>query len=265
MTGRDLMGLVTDLQTLGIQKGQDLLVHSSMRRVNPAGGAIAVLEALRISTGPDATIVVPAQTPANSFSSSAFRAATEGLGGEELARFVAAMLAFDPATTPSSGMGVFAECLRTEPGAARSGHPQASFAALGPHAARCMARHELTCHLGEQSPLGWLYRASAAILLLGVGYEACTAFHLAEYRLPRMPSRRSYQCFVSEGGKRTKLTFFDINLDDSDFAAVGREIDKQSFVRRGVVGSADCRVLPLRAAVDFAVARPSFGRLRSPS
>jgi aminoglycoside N3'-acetyltransferase len=55
------------------------------------------------------------------------------------------------------------------------------------------------CHLGERSPLGWLYAADAAILLLGVGYDACTAFHLAEYRRPSTRPQK-YHCFVADGG-----------------------------------------------------------------
>jgi aminoglycoside 3-N-acetyltransferase len=35
--------------------------------------------------------------------------------------------------------------------------------------------------------MGELYAADGQILLLGLGYEACTALHLAEYRLPVPP------------------------------------------------------------------------------
>jgi aminoglycoside 3-N-acetyltransferase len=104
--------------------------------------------------------------------------------------------------------------------------------------------------------LGWLYAADAAILLLGVGYDACTAFHLAEYRLPRTP--QTYHCFVAEGGRRVERTFSGIVLDDSVFGPLGQAMESAASQgrvpgpRRGRVGSAAARLVPLRAAVDFA-------------
>ncbi|HUZ37751.1 MAG TPA: AAC(3) family N-acetyltransferase [Streptosporangiaceae bacterium] len=246
--------LTADLRALGIRPGQDLLVHCSLRRVGPVdGGAATLLAALRAAAGPRASLVVPAQTAQNSLTSSAFLAATARLSPRERARYIAAMPGFDPATTPSSGMGALAEQVRTHPEAVRSSHPQTSFAGLGPRAAGCMAAHDLGCHLGERSPLGWLYAADAAALLIGVGYAACTAFHLAEYRLPGPPPLRRYTCFTShDGGKRTRREFTDLALDDSDFGALGTAIDPEPFVRRGRIGAAESRLLPLRAAVDFA-------------
>jgi aminoglycoside 3-N-acetyltransferase len=259
--------LVADLRALGVRPGQDLLVHSSLRRIGPvAGGAATVLRALQTAAGPDATLVVPAQTPANSLSSRAFREKTAGRDRAALARFVAAMPGFDPQTTPSQGVGTFAEYVRTTPGAVRSAHPQSSFAALGPRAADCTAGHEMTCHLGQHSPLGWLYRADAAVILLGVGYASCTAFHLAEYLLPVQPRHRPYRCFTQADGAREEHAFYDIDLDESDFETLGTWLDREAFVRRGRVGNAvGGRLLPLRSAVDFAVAWPPFRRRRAVS
>jgi aminoglycoside 3-N-acetyltransferase len=258
--------LAAELTALGLVPGQDLLVHCSLRQAGlgadggalGTGGAAQLLDALRLAAGPDMTLVVPAQTAGNSLSSPAFLAATAGLSTIERDDFIAAMPGFDPASTPSAGMGAFAEHVRTRPGAVRSGHPQSSFAALGPRAADAMARHDVDCHLGERSPLRWLYQAGAAILLIGVGYATCTAFHLAEYRLPGQPAVREYRCFTAGHGSRTEHIFTDIDLDDSDFCSLGAEVDRQPFVRRGRVGKADCRWLPIRAAVDFAVAWQPF-------
>lgn len=258
----DLRDLMAGLKALGVQPGQDLLVHSSLRKVGPIqGGAADVLEALRIATS-GATIVVPTHTTANSMSSRAFMAATAGMSTDQLARYMAAMPGFDPATTPSSGMGTLAEYVRTSDGAARSSHPQTSFAAVGPRAERCTRGHDLACHLGEASPLGWLYQADAAVLLLGVGYKACTALHLAEYRLPG-GRLRDYECFTVTDGVRRDHVFIDADLIDSDFEAVGRLMDPESFVRHGRVGAADCRLLPIRDIVDFAVDCEPFQRQRA--
>jgi aminoglycoside 3-N-acetyltransferase len=251
--------LGADLGSLGLRARQDLLIHCSLRQVGPIdGGAATLLGAIEAVTGPKATLVVPAQTAGNSFSSRTFRAATAGLEPDDYARFIAAMPGFDPVSTPSTGMGAFAEHVRTRPGARRSSHPQSSFAALGPRAAAAMAVHDLGCHLGGQSPLGWLYDADAAILLLGVGYAACTAFHLAEYRLPGAVPTRDYRCFTVNGGARTAHKFYDIDLIDGDFELIGAALDAATWAdagdtpRHGRVGMAACTLLPMRAAVDFA-------------
>jgi aminoglycoside 3-N-acetyltransferase len=268
--GCGLQDLITDLRALGVRRGQDLLVHSSLRSVGPAAagpdGAVAVLGALRAVAGPTATIVVPTHTPANSWSSIASHAATDGLSRAERDIYLAAMPGFDPASTPSNDMGAFAEYVRTRTyqGSRRSRHPQTSFAALGAGATDCTRDHRLDCHLGESSPMGWLYRRNAAVLLLGVGYEACSAFHLAEYLLPGERPRRAYHCVVAQDGKRLEREFWDVDLDDSDFAALGQRMDAERFVRRGWVGTARCRLVPVRRAVGFAVRDRAFRQRRRP-
>ncbi|MEV4808756.1 aminoglycoside N(3)-acetyltransferase [Micromonospora avicenniae] len=238
----------------GVTAGRTVLVHTSMRAVGPVdGGVAAVLAALRRVIG-RAAVVVSAQTPNNSTSSPAFRAATRGMTPAEVAGHIARIEGFDPATTPSFGVGVFAEHVRQEPEAVRSTHPQASFAALGHGAAELMRVHDLECHLGERSPLGALYEADATILLLGVGYGACTAFHLAEYRLPRRPTRE-YCCFLRDGDWRVRRDFTGLDLDDGDFEFLGRamETSPDVVVTEGRVGRARTLSMPMRRAVDFAV------------
>jgi aminoglycoside 3-N-acetyltransferase len=253
---RDL--IASDLRSLGLRPGQDLIVHSSLRKVGPlAGGPATLLAAIR-DVVDNVTLVVPTQTTWNSLTSQAFRTATAGLDADARARYIAALPGFDQASTPSAGMGAFAEYVRTQPDAQRSAHPQSSFAALGPRAASAMSRHDLNCHLGERSPLGWLYDAGAAIALIGVGYSACTAFHLAEYLLPGELPLREYHCFVTSGGERRQCTFKDIDLVDDDFELVGAALDDFTWAtaadepHHGHVAMADAIWLPVRGAVDFA-------------
>ncbi|GAB3838311.1 hypothetical protein GCM10029963_04260 [Micromonospora andamanensis] len=181
--------LCDQLAAMGLAPRRAVLVHASMRAVGPVdGGAAALLAALRRVVG-RAAVVVPAQTAYNSTSSPEFRAATTGLTPTEVARHIDRIEAFDPAITPSRGMGVLAEQVRQSPAAVRSRHPQTSFAAVGHGAAELMRVHDLDCHLGDRSPLGALYDADATVLLLGVDHRVCTAYHLAEYRLPDRRSR----------------------------------------------------------------------------
>jgi aminoglycoside 3-N-acetyltransferase len=237
----DLGRLTADLRSLGLLPGQDLLVHCSLSAIGWVdGGPATLLQAIKDVAGPGATIVVPAQTPWTSRTSEAFLTATAGLDQNGIDQYAGGLPAFEPESTPSHRMGRFAEHVRTCPGARRSAHPQTSFAALGPAAAAITSGHDPECHLGERSPLGRLDDADAAILLLGVGYAVCSAFHLAEYRV--------------HGGARVR----GADLDDSDFQLIGTALearfrDRPGAPRSGYIGMAGSRLVPIRTAVNFAV------------
>jgi aminoglycoside 3-N-acetyltransferase len=247
--------LAADLRRLGLQAGDVVLVHAATRRIGPVpGGAAGVAAALADVIGTEGTLVVPTHTAANSDTSSLHLAQIAGLTPRQIWRFRARMPPFDPVTTPSTGMGRLAEHVRTSPGAIRSAHPQTSFAALGPLADKLMSGHRLSCHLGEFSPLARLYEVDARILLLGVGYDVCTAFHLAEYRYRASPPRREYRCVVAEGGRRRWCRYEDVVLDDRDFGQIGADLEQAGVAATERVGAAECRLLSLAPAVDFAVA-----------
>jgi aminoglycoside 3-N-acetyltransferase len=248
--------LVTDLRDLGVPAGRPLLVHASLSQIgNVKGGAGAVIDALLQVIGPDGTLVTGAGTPENSTTSRAFQARTAGFTQEQVDEFRAKMPAFDRAATPTS-VGAIAEALRTRPGAHRSAHPQSSFAAFGRDARALMSRHPLRCHLGEASPLRKLYERDALVLMLGVDYRACSAFHLAEYRYCKRPPRQIYSCVVKRRGKPRWIEYRDVALDDHDFEIIGNSLEgvlkEQRVMLTGRVGGAAASLIPMRPIVDHA-------------
>jgi aminoglycoside 3-N-acetyltransferase len=258
--------LVRDLARLGLQPGAEVLVNCSMRQIGfVEGGAGTLFSAIRQLIGPSGTVVVPTQTANNSTTSRYHLAVVRGMSEWQRRRFIARIPGFHRETSPSYRMGLFAEYIRCHPEAVRSDHPQTSFAAVGPSAGRLMAGHRLRSHLGEQSPLAMLYASGGYTLLLGVGYDRCTTFHLAEYRLPAQIPRRlkKYRCFVQRDDRRECKVFRAVDLDDSDFPELGKELDGHSWVRSGPVGYTFARLIPVREAVDFAIDWMARQRSRS--
>ncbi|TYB51732.1 AAC(3) family N-acetyltransferase [Microbispora tritici] len=245
--------LAEALRLLGLRRGQIVLVHASLRSVGEIAGGVATLyDALRDVLGRRGTLVVPAYTPGNSDTSKSFHRATRHMTPEEKEAYREQIPAFDPETTSSIECGVLSEYVRTRRRAVRSDHPQTSFAAVGPAARGITAGHRHDNHLGERSPLRELERRGAMVLLLGVSYDRCTAFHLAEYRYTPKPPTAVYGCAMKGDGRRTWISSEDVVLDDSDFGECGAAMELTEKVNLGRVGNADGRLFPLPAAVAFA-------------
>jgi len=161
--------------------------------------------------------------------------------------------AYDKEVTPAIGMGVVAEMFRKWPGAKRSDHPARSVAAVGKYAAYLTKEHDLSNIFGKNSPVDKLYELDGYILLIGVGYDKNTSFHLAETRA-NFPTK----CFINESsaiwknGKREWVTYTTQAVDDSDFIRMGDEYDKEKNTKIHKVGNANVRYIKQRPLVDWA-------------
>jgi aminoglycoside 3-N-acetyltransferase len=241
--------IVGDLRALGVAPGAVVLAHSSLSALGyVSGGPVAVVQALMDALTPEGTLVMPAHTgdysdPAN------WQHPPVPATWVPVIR--ATMPAFDPRITPTRGMGCIAETFRSWPGALRSSHPHVSFAAWGRHARQVVEGHSLDRALGEGSPLARVYELDGAVLLLGVGYDNNTSFHLAQYRVPGMAELEEAAPILQDG-RRVWKTYADIEMDTEDFAAIGEAFEGAGHVRAGPVGAGTARLFGQRAAVDFA-------------
>lgn len=252
--------LVSDLRAVGVQEGTVLLVHSSLSTLGwVSGGPLTVVRALRKAVGDAGTLVMPTQSAGLS-DPSRWKAPAVPESWWQVIRDT--MPAYDRRLTPTRAMGAIAETFRSLPDAVRSSHPAFSFSAAGALSRQVVADHQLDDGLGERTPLGALYVLDASVLLLGVGFENCTALHLAERR-----ALGGAQPTVAAGapmmvnGVREWVEFREPHVSFHDFAALGTEFERvPDVVATARVGMATARLFRLRALVDFGV--PWFKRNR---
>lgn len=225
--------LVRDFSDLGVAAGMTVMVHSSLKNVGwTEGGPVTVIRALLETLGPAGTLVMPAESPAQSDPKQPV---------------------FDPRTTPTT-MGAIAEAFRTFAETVRSNHPLVSVCANGRCAVEITRQHALAFCEGKGSPFEKLYELGAYTLLLGVGFDRCTSLHYAESLVPSRRTAVSHFAAMQDG-RRIWMEVPDMATDNGvHFPVVGAEFVRQRPVRAGRVGNADALLFSTRELVDFAAA-----------
>lgn len=252
--------LAAQLHAAGVQPGDVVMVHASLRAIGPlAGGPATLLEALLEALGPQGTLVAYVSWEHSSYDAT--------LGGRALPPAQrAAWPVFDPAAAPLpyGGFGRFNRFICAHPEVSRSGHPDASFAAIGPLAGHLTADHALSDGYGPSSPLGRFVAAAGKVLTLGAPPGSVTVLHLAE-ALARIPGKRRvrYEVPVLRAGERCwcPAEEFDTNglLDVlletgvDAIAQIATDYVEAGKGLRGRVGEAGCWLFDAHDLVSFGV------------
>ncbi len=241
--------IIDDLKQIGVKEGMTIIVHSSLSSIGWVnGGEVAVIQALMKAVTEEGNIVMPTQSALLSDPS---EWEMPPVPKEWWQPIRDTMPAFHPAYTPTFAMGKIPETFRNFPGVIRSNHPEVSFAAWGKDNETIIKEHSLEFGLGERSPLAKLYNMDCFVLLLGVGYENNTSFHLSEYRIP-------YRKIVSKGSpiligdERVWKTYQEIETREELFEEIGREFEDNYEVSINKIGLAESRFFSLKHGVDFA-------------
>lgn len=239
--------ILRDLESLGVQHGGLLFVHSSLSAVGRVeGGADAVVDALLEALGPNGTLVVPAFTYADP---------------HDYPDSIDPAWIFDPAST-RSGMGAVTNAVRMRDGALRSIHLWHSVSAVGPLAETVVTAdgNAWASAWDETSPMAWVFDNGGLILLLGVPYQNLTAVHVWEvevgvdYRETRFITRRTP---LADGTLVPLASQVHARRDwhpGSDFNRMGERMEKAGLVAVGHVGNAVARLFPAADAHEMALA-----------
>lgn len=109
----------------------------------------------------------------------------------------------------------------------------------------------MTPQFGIDSPLETLYKNNAKVLLLGVGYDACTSFHLSETLVKGMPKTKMGTAIIENG--ITKWQWFkDFDYNSDDFETIGKSFEETIVVKKGKIGNAQSILFDMKQGVNFA-------------
>ena len=219
------------------------------------GGAPAVIRALLDAVGDDGNLVMPAATP-HCADPATWREPKVPEAWIDEARDN--LPPFDVRTTPTT-LGAIPEAFRNWPGTLRSEHPLESVCARGPRAEEITLDHPIAFSEGPGSPFARLYDLDSRILLLGVGFNRCTALHFAESLATR---RRimTVRFLRLAGGRREWVEVPNVADDlDTHFPVIGAQYLAAGRAMEGMVGEAKAVYFRMRDLVDFA--RDYFDRV----
>jgi len=157
--------LAEGMHLLGLEEGDTVMVHSSLFALGlidgfkPAEQAEAYLNILRNSIGDDGTLIAPAFN-------------FDFCNGKT----------FHRQNTPSSGMGVLSEAIRTAKDAKRSKHPMQSVSVLGRHS-RWITEPDTESSFSPEGPFHRYIELNGKLLFLGSTIQAAALIHWVEERL----------------------------------------------------------------------------------
>lgn len=244
LTKKDLM---KNFIELGIKPGMILEVHGSLSSFGyVVGGAQTVVDALIDVVGYSGTILMPMHCGNNTEPTFWVNPPVE-LGLAETIRENTP--AFHKKESETMCMGVIAENLRRRDGAVMSSHPSVAYVAWGKYAKLLCNRHSLHFSLSEESPTARLYELKGFILLLGVGFNNCTALHLAEYRSDCRPILLQGASVELEG-RRVWKKYLDIDLDSDQFVLVELELREKGAMKTIKIGNSDTKLFRADVAID---------------
>ena len=167
----DQTAIVCGLRAAGLQRGDALFIHSSLKGLGFIdGGAATVIAAFQEVVGPDGLLVFPTFT----------------INGSMQATLSDAQHVFDPKASAST-VGAITNTFWRSPGVLRSSHPTHSVAAWGRDAEWLVKdHHKASSNFGNGTPFGRFLELNGKVVGLGVGFGPVTFYHVVEDLHPEL-------------------------------------------------------------------------------
>jgi aminoglycoside N3'-acetyltransferase len=247
--------LADDLNRIGVQTGDTLMLHASLRAIGPVEGcADGVIDALDRAVGPDGTLLmILGAEIAHDF--------VNHLPEAERPALLADAPPFDAATAPVlPEVGYFAEAFRKREGTLVNDNPSGRFGARGRRAHELLQDAPWHDYYGPGSPLDRFCRIGGRVLRLGARPDTTTVLHFAEYLADVPGKRRVRRHYVCRGADGPEIRVIEC-LDDEHgivdwpgedyFATILREYRTTGRVRQGRVGQAASELIDAADLVRF--------------
>ena len=227
--------LTTSLTTLGISRGDTLLVHSAYKALGSVEGrAGTVIKALVDVLGPDGTLIMP------NFNFDFCR-------GE----------AWDVRSTPSH-MGILTELVRQDPRSCRVFHPIYSFAVIGKHQERLCSRR-YTSSYGADSVFGQLRELDGKILVIGLSYNNSMTFfhHVEEMEGVDYRYMKAFTGPVTDWDGETTAQTFSMLVRDIEKGVhtmvdpMGAKMEQDDVIQVGQIGAAKVSLMKVNEVYAY--------------
>jgi aminoglycoside 3-N-acetyltransferase len=250
--------MANDFCTLGVEAGDTLMLHASVRAVGEvAGGPDQIHLALKDVLTAQGTLIMYASCP-RYYDEVGFGNLTK----EQEREILEKLPAFDPLTTRSArDNGTLVEFFRTYPDSRVNRHV-ARFVVWGKQADYLISEQPWNYAFGLHSPLDRFLGLNGKILLLGADHDAVTFLHFVEH-VSEIPDKRivRFRVPVQEDGRRVwrDMEEFDTsgagvhtNWPDRFFAKIVDAYLTRTRNQGGRVGNALSYILRARGLLDFA-------------
>ena len=251
--------LADDFRRLGVEAGDTLMLHASVRAVGAiAGGPDQIHLALKDALRTEGTLVMYASCPAH----------VDEIGRGNLTpaqehELLEKLPAFDPATARSQREnGTLVEFFRTYPGSRVNAHV-ARFVVWGAEGNYLLEPQPWNYAFGAGSLLERFMRRDGKILLLGCDHDNVTFLHYVEHVIDAPGMRvAKYKVPVEEDGRRVWRDMEEVdtsgsgahpNWPDRFFARVVDTYLRRTNNSGGKVGDAAAFLLSSRGLCEFAL------------